>query len=144
MYDVNFFMDSYSLQCIITDARHDSSRAAMHSTVSAISMRWGYDNLLLIIERKTTFTSLYLLLRTNIVLMFLVLATKRSLLSVIGVVKMREVHLAGRCPWQRKWSPILLKTMVSYIIICLVWLTLRVRYLEINDFYSAVSITNRS
>ena len=28
-----------SLQCIITDARHDSSRAAMHSTVSAISMR---------------------------------------------------------------------------------------------------------
>ena len=26
-------------QCIITDARHDSSRSAMHSTVSAISMR---------------------------------------------------------------------------------------------------------
>lgn len=33
-----FYVGIYSHQCVITDARHDSSRAAMHSTVSAISM----------------------------------------------------------------------------------------------------------
>lgn len=37
-----FYVGIYSHQCVITDARHDSSRAAMHSTVSAISMRLEY------------------------------------------------------------------------------------------------------
>ena len=35
------------LQCIITDVRHDSNRAAMHSTVSAISMRYDVEFFLL-------------------------------------------------------------------------------------------------
>ena len=31
-----FYVGIYSHQCVITDARHDSSRAAMHSTVSRL------------------------------------------------------------------------------------------------------------
>ena len=42
-------------QCIIKDARHDSSRAAMHSTVSAISMRSELRDICLVYQNNVLF-----------------------------------------------------------------------------------------